>query len=91
MATGQLRDLVDLISRAVDVVEAEYQKTGQPCPSLSDPIRGPLDKADAITPELSTAVKTLQAACFQLIYTAQPPYMSMIMVGTRRCLITSVT
>lgn len=80
MAPAQLLELVKLISGAVDVVNAEYEKTGKPCPSLDDPIPGPLDKADAISPELSTAQRTLQAACFQLIYTTLPPWMTMIQV-----------
>lgn len=80
MSASQLLTLVELITNAVKVVIAEHDRVDQPLPSLDDPVPGPFDKAISITPDLSNAVKVIQAACAQLEYTVAPTSSTILMV-----------
>lgn len=82
MSATQLLPLVDLITNAVKVVIAEYDRVGQPIPALDEAVAGPFDEAKGITPDLSTAVKVIEAACAQLALTVVPPSYTILMVST---------
>ncbi|KAH7874191.1 S-adenosyl-L-methionine-dependent methyltransferase [Lentinula edodes] len=68
-----LMSLVDLISNAVKVVTAEYIQAGYSVPSLDSTTAGPFDAPEEMSSTLTTAVRTIEAACAQLSYTVASP------------------
>lgn len=65
--------LADLISRTVQDVVAEYTAAGVSLPSLSSTSPGPFDTPESMPPNLSKAVRLLDAACAQLSFSVGTP------------------
>ncbi|KAJ7634566.1 S-adenosyl-L-methionine-dependent methyltransferase [Roridomyces roridus] len=65
--------LADLISSTVKDVVAEYGAAGVNLPSLSSTTPGPFETPESTPPKLTKAIKTLDAACSQLMYTVGSP------------------
>ncbi|KAI3600732.1 S-adenosyl-L-methionine-dependent methyl transferase [Moniliophthora roreri] len=73
-SNNQLTSLVSLITLSVQEVLAVYASTGQGIPSLDSVEPGPFDGPVENTPDrLVRAVKTIEAACTQLICTVSNP------------------
>ncbi|KAJ7651964.1 S-adenosyl-L-methionine-dependent methyltransferase [Mycena polygramma] len=65
--------LADLISSTVRDVVTEYSAAGVSLPSLSSTTPGPFDSPEDVPPKLSRAVRILDAACAQLIFSVGSP------------------
>ncbi|KAJ6501494.1 S-adenosyl-L-methionine-dependent methyltransferase [Mycena vitilis] len=65
--------LADLISSTVQDVAAEYSAAGTSLPSLSSTAPGPFDSPGSVSPKLARAVRILDAACAQLIFSVGSP------------------
>ncbi|KAJ7634568.1 S-adenosyl-L-methionine-dependent methyltransferase [Roridomyces roridus] len=67
--------LAELISNSVKEVVAEYTAAGVCLPSLSSTTPGPFDSVESLTtrPKLVEAIRTLDAACAQLVFTVGSP------------------
>ncbi|KAJ7634558.1 S-adenosyl-L-methionine-dependent methyltransferase [Roridomyces roridus] len=67
--------LAELVSNSVKDVVAEYSAAGFCLPSLSSTACGPWDSMESIVtrPKLAKAVKTLDAACSQLMFAVGSP------------------
>ncbi|KAJ7634560.1 S-adenosyl-L-methionine-dependent methyltransferase [Roridomyces roridus] len=65
--------LADLISSTVKDVVADYGAAGVNLPSLSSTTPGPFETPESTPPKFAKAIKTLDAACSQLMYTVGSP------------------
>ncbi|KAJ6501501.1 S-adenosyl-L-methionine-dependent methyltransferase [Mycena vitilis] len=65
--------LADLISSTVKDVAAEYSAAGVELPSLWSTNPGPFDSPEAVPPKLARAVRVLDAACSQLMFSVGSP------------------
>ncbi|KAJ6628892.1 S-adenosyl-L-methionine-dependent methyltransferase [Mycena sp. CBHHK59/15] len=65
--------LADLISSAVKDVVAEYSAAGVPMPSLSSTVPGPFDTPEATPFKLAKAIRVIDAACAQLMFSVGSP------------------
>ena len=70
---ASLLALVDLITKAVTVVNQEYAKVNAVVPPLESTLSGPFDTPESMTPELTKAIQVIEAACAQLTFTVAPP------------------
>lgn len=70
---ANLLALVEIISKAVSTVNEEYAKANATVPSLDATSPGPFDTPESLTPELSRAIQTIEAACGQLSFTVALP------------------
>jgi hypothetical protein len=70
---AQLITLADLISDAVRTVVAEYAAADQRIPLLDSIAPGPFDAPETVSPNLTKAVKTIEAACKQLACAVASP------------------
>ncbi|KAJ7634571.1 S-adenosyl-L-methionine-dependent methyltransferase [Roridomyces roridus] len=71
----EILTLAELISSSVKDVMAEYTAAGSCLPSLSSTAQGPFDSAESLAtrPKLVKAIRTLDAACAQLVFTVGSP------------------
>lgn len=71
--TNVLTSLVDLISDAVKVVNTHYADANASVPPLESVESGLFDSPEKVSDELSTAIRTIEAACAQLSFTVANP------------------
>jgi hypothetical protein len=81
--SANLSALVDLITKAVAVVNEEYEKVDAVIPPLESTLVGPFDTPESMTPELANAIQIIEAACAQLSVSVAPP--GHIIVNVRPC------
>lgn len=72
-APAPLVELLDLIQANVKVVISEYAAINQVVPSLDSLVPGPFDTPESVTPQLSEAIRIIEAACAQLSFTIASP------------------
>lgn len=71
--TNEVTALTNLINSAVQDIVNEYTKAGHPVPSLHSTKPGPFDAPHLVSPILSKAIQTVEAACAQLSFTVANP------------------
>ncbi|KIJ33605.1 hypothetical protein M422DRAFT_81320, partial [Sphaerobolus stellatus SS14] len=77
------------ITSAVSVIKSEYSRKGQTIPSLDSPDIRPFDLEEPSN-ALSDAMKTVDAACEELVATVVNPYRRMADVVKRGCICTVI-
>ncbi|KAF9014286.1 S-adenosyl-L-methionine-dependent methyltransferase [Cyathus striatus] len=70
---AQLLALANLITSAVQTVISEYKAAGASIPPLDSTVNGVFDTPEAVTPNLSKAIRTIEAACAQLSFSVASP------------------